>query len=162
MLVEVHHPCIAHKLALLRDATTTHKQFRELATELTMFLGVEALKAAKTQPVTVTTPVGEAQCAELAHDIVVVPILRAGVGMLDGVLKLQPTARVGFLGMYRDPQTKQPVHYYNNLPAGARDALHLVVDPMVATGGSTAAALAAVKNAGARNLAALCLVTCPE
>ncbi|MEL7451077.1 MAG: uracil phosphoribosyltransferase [Pseudomonadota bacterium] len=162
MLVEVKHPCIQHKLALLRDTTTSHKKFRELATEVTMFLCYEALKHVATRDVSVTTPVGEAQCKVIANDVIAVPILRAGIGMLDGVLNLLPTARVGFMGLYRDPETKQPVQYYERLPPEAQDALHLVIDPMLATGGSASAALTAVKAAGVKNVVMICIVTCPE
>ncbi len=162
MLVEVKHPCIAHKLTLLRDKATSHKKFRELATEVTMFLCYEALKHVATKSVTVTTPVAEARCEVIANDIIVVPILRAGIGMLDGVLNLVPTARVGFMGLYRDAQTKQPVQYYERLPPNAESALHIVIDPMLATGGSASAAIDAVKSAGVTNIVMICIVTCPE
>lgn len=162
MLVEVRHPCIQHKLALLRDSHTSHKKFRELATEVTMFLGYEALKHVATRSVTVQTPVADAQCEMIDNEVIVVPILRAGIGMLDGLLNLVPTARVGFMGLYRDADTKQPVQYYERLPPNAENALHLVVDPMLATGGSAAATLDAVKARGVRNIVMLCIVTCPE
>ncbi|MBT8132518.1 MAG: uracil phosphoribosyltransferase [Gammaproteobacteria bacterium] len=162
MHVEVDHPCVQHKLALLRDAETGHKRFRELATEITMFVCYEALKQVKVEAVEVQTPVAPATCHKIANDIVVVPILRAGVGMLDGILGLVPTARVGFIGMYRDEETKQPVEYYNKLPADTADALYIVVDPMLATGGSTVAALDAIKKSGVSNAIVVCIVSCPE
>ena len=112
MAYMIDHPCVQHKLAIIRDEETGHKRFRELATEITMFICYEALKNVKTQEVTVQTPVSEATCHKLATDLVVVPILRAGVGMLDGILELVPTARVGFVGLYRDEETKLPVTYY--------------------------------------------------
>ncbi|NNF62034.1 MAG: uracil phosphoribosyltransferase [Gammaproteobacteria bacterium] len=161
MYVEVKHPCIQHKLAILRDSETGHKRFRELATEITMFVCYDALKHVEVEDVAVQTPVGMAQCQKIANDIVVVPILRAGVGMLDGILGLVPTARVGFLGMYRDEETKQPVEYYNKVPNNS-NALYIVVDPMLATGGSTAAALDLLKKSGVQKVIVVCIVTCPE
>ncbi|MEX0707746.1 MAG: uracil phosphoribosyltransferase [Woeseia sp.] len=159
---EIRHPCIQHKLALIRDEATGHKKFRELATEITMFLCYEALKHVKVKKVSVQTPLAEAQCHMIAQDIVVVPILRAGVGMLEGILDLVPTARVGFVGMYRDEKTKQPVSYYQRLPKEAKNGLCIVIDPMLATGGSTAAAIDILKKAGAAHVVVVCIVTCPE
>ena len=162
MHVEVTHPLVQHKLALIRDKDTGHKKFRELATEITMFLCYEALKEVKVQKVVVQTPVAEANCHKIAEDLVVVPILRAGVGMLEGILDLAPTARVGFLGMYRDEETKEPVAYYKKLPHQSPNALCIVIDPMLATGGSTAAAIDELKEVGVTNIVVVCLVTCPE
>lgn len=159
---EIRHPCIQHKLALIRNEDTGHKKFRELATEITMFLCYEALKHVKVKKVSVQTPLAEAQCHMIAQDIVVVPILRAGVGMLEGILDLVPTARVGFVGMYRDQKTKQPVSYYQRLPREAENGLCIVIDPMLATGGSTAAAIDILKKAGAAHVVVVCIVTCPE
>lgn len=162
MHVEVTHPLVQHKLALIRDRDTGHKKFRELATEITMFLCYEALKEVTTKRVSVQTPIGEAQCRKISQDLVVVPILRAGVGMLEGILDLAPTARVGFLGMYRDEKTKQAVSYYKKLPAESSGALCIIIDPMLATGGSTVAAIDEVKAAGATSIVVVCIVTCPE
>ncbi len=162
MHIEVTHPCVRHKLALLRDADTGHKKFRELATEITQFLCYEALKNVPLEPVTVRTPLEDAQCHKIATEIIVVPILRAGVGMLDGILALVPTARVGFVGLYRDEETKAPVEYYQRLPQTASDALYIVVDPMLATGGSMSATLDMLKSAGAKNIIVIAIVTCPE
>ncbi len=159
---EIHHPCVQHKLSLIRDIDTGHKKFRELATEITMFVCYEALKEVRVEDVTVQTPVAEAKCRKIVEDIVVVPILRAGVGMLEGILDLVPTARVGFLGMYRDEETAQPVAYYQKLPHQTATALNIIVDPMLATGGSTAAAIDILKAAGAENIVVVCIVTCPE
>lgn len=159
---EITHPCVQHKLALIRDQDTGHKKFRELATEITMFLCYEALKEVKVRKTTVQTPVAEAECHKIAEDVVVVPILRAGVGMLEGILDLVPTARVGFLGMYRDEQSKEPVAYYKKLPRETKDGLCILIDPMLATGGSTAAAVDVLKEAGAVNIVVVCIVTCPE
>lgn len=161
MYQEVTHPCVRHKLALLRNSETSHQKFRELTRELTMFVSYEALKDLRVRPVTVQTPLAEAECYKIDEEIIVVPILRAGVGMLQGILDLVPTARVGFMGMYRDHDTKQPVTYYQRLPSEA-EALHIVLDPMLATGGSTVAALDALKKDGATHIVVICIVTCPE
>ncbi len=158
----VKHPCVQHKLAIIRDEETGHKRFRELATEITQFLCYEALKNVRTAEVKVRTPVAEATCHKIDTDIVVIPILRAGVGMLDGILDLLPTARVGFVGMYRDEQTKQPVSYYEKLPHQVKGGTCIIIDPMVATGGSTVAAIDCLKNEGASNIVVICIVTCPE
>ena len=112
----IDHPCVQHKLAIIRDVDTGHKLFRELATEITKFICYEALKNIEVKEVSVQTPVSEAKCKKIDTDLVVVPILRAGVGMLEGILELVPTARVGFVGLYRDEVSKQPVSYYQRLP----------------------------------------------
>ena len=159
---EIRHPCVQHKLSLIRHKDTGHKKFRELATEITMFVCYEALKEARTESVSVETPLEIANCEQISEDIVVIPILRAGVGMLEGILELVPTARVGFLGMYRDEETAQPVPYYERLPRESRDGLNIIIDPMLATGGSTVAAIDQLKKAGASNIVVVCIVTCPE
>ena len=158
----VKHPCVQHKLAIIRDTETGHKRFRELATEITQFLCYEALKNVRTREIKVQTPVAEARCQVIDSDIVVIPILRAGVGMLDGILDLVPTARVGFVGMYRDEETKQPVSYYDKLPHQVKGGTCIVIDPMVATGGSTVAAIDLLKREGATSIVVVCIVTCPE
>lgn len=158
----VDHPCVQHKLAIIRDVETGHKRFRELATEITEFICYEALKNIKTKEVIVKTPVAEARCRKIDTDLVVVPILRAGVGMLDGILELVPTARVGFVGLYRDEKTKKPVTYYQRFPTQIDGGTCIVVDPMLATGGSTAAAIDLLKKSGAKNIVVVCIVTCPE
>ncbi len=162
MYEEINHPCVQHKLALIRNKETGHKRFRELATEITMFVCYEALKEVATEEVSVETPIETTQCRQIAEDIVVVPILRAGVGMLEGILELVPTARVGFLGMYRNEETAEPVPYYEKLPTQTPGALNIIIDPMLATGGSTIAAISEVKKAGASNIVVVCIVTCPE
>ncbi len=162
MHVEVTHPCVQHKLALIRDAATGHKKFRELATEITMFVCYEALKGVALEEVMVETPVAEARCRKIASELVVIPILRAGVGMMDGILGLVPTARVGFVGLYRDEETKIPVEYYQKLPVESDDALYIVIDPMLATGGSMVATLDMLKAKGIDNIVVVCIVTCPE
>jgi uracil phosphoribosyltransferase len=120
MHVLIDHPCVQHKLALIRDVTTGHKKFRELATEITEFVCYEALKNVNTREVEIETPIKVAKCRMIDHDIVVVPVLRAGVGMLEGILELVPTARVGFVGLYRDEETKEPVSYYERFPPQAK------------------------------------------
>jgi len=162
MAVLIDHPCVQHKLAIIRDADTGHKKFRELATEITEFVCYEALKNIKTKEVTVQTPVAEATCRMLDTDLVVIPILRAGVGMMEGILELVPTARVGFVGLYRDEETKLPVTYYERFPSQIKGGTCIIIDPMIATGGSTAAAIDKLKENGARNIVVVCIVTCPE
>jgi len=158
----IDHPCVQHKLAIIRDADTGHKRFRELATEITQFVCYEALKNIKVKEVTVQTPVGEASCHKIDTDLVVVPILRAGVGMLEGILELVPTARVGFVGLYRDEVTKQPVSYYQRLPTQTKGGTCIIIDPMLATGGSTVATIDLLKENGAGKIVVVCIVTCPE
>lgn len=158
----IDHPCVQHKLAIIRDEETGHKRFRELATEITKFVCYEALKNVRTREVTVRTPVAEAACRKIDTDIVVIPILRAGVGMLEGILELVPTARVGFVGLYRDEETKLPVTYYESFPREIDGGTCIVIDPMVATGGSTIAAIDILKENGADNIVVVCIVTCPE
>ena len=158
----IDHPCVQHKLAIIRDVDTGHKRFRELATEITKFICYEALKNIEVKEVSVQTPVAEAICKKIDTDLVVVPILRAGVGMLEGILELVPTARVGFVGLYRDEVTKQPVSYYQRLPKQAKGGTCIIIDPMLATGGSTVAAIDLLKEAGAGKIVVVCIVTCPE
>jgi uracil phosphoribosyltransferase len=162
MHVEIKHPCVLHKLALIRDKETGHKLFRELATEITMFICYEALKNVELKNVQVETPVAMADCQVIASNLVVVPILRAGVGMMEGILGLVPTARVAFVGMYRDEKTKLPVAYYQKLPATTDDSVYIVIDPMLATGGSTVATIDLLKEQGAKSIVVVCIVTCPE
>ena len=158
----IEHPCVQHKLAIIRDVETGHKRFRELSKEITKFVCYEALKNIKTKNVTVQTPVAEAQCRKIDTDLVVVPVLRAGVGMLEGILELVPTARVGFVGLYRDEVTKEPVSYYQRLPTQTKGGTCIIIDPMLATGGSTVAAIDLLKENGAGKIVVVCIVTCPE
>lgn len=159
---QIDHPCVQHKLATIRDQETGHKLFRELAKEITMFLCYEALKNIKTRKVEVQTPLATASCHEIDTDLVVVPILRAGVGMLDGILELVPTARVGFVGLYRDEKTKKPVSYYQRFPPQVSNGTCIIIDPMLATGGSTVAAIDVLKQKGAGQIIVICIVTCEE
>jgi uracil phosphoribosyltransferase len=162
MAVLIEHPFVQHKLALIRDIDTGHKRFRELAKEITQFVCYEALKNIQTKEVVVETPMAPATCHMIDTDLVVVPILRAGVGMLDGILDLAPTARVGFVGLYRDEQTKQPITYYERFPPQIEGGTCIIIDPMLATGGSTSAALDLLKQRGADRIIVICIVTCPE
>lgn len=162
MHVQVDHPCVQHKLAIIRNAETGHKRFRELATEITKFLCYEALQHIKTREVEVQTPLAVARCHKIDTDVVVVPILRAGVGMLEGILELVPTARVGFIGLYRDEETKQPVSYYQRFPPQVDGGTCIIIDPMLATGGSTVAAVDVLKEKGAGKIVVICIVTCEE
>ncbi len=158
----IQHPCIQHKLAIIRDVETGHKKFRELATEITQFLCYEALKSIRVREVVVQTPMEKAACHVIDTDLVVIPILRAGIGMLDGILELVPTARVGFVGVYRDEKTKKPVTYYHRLPPQVKGGTCIVVDPMLATGGSTNTTIELLKESGAGTIIVVCIVTCPE
>jgi uracil phosphoribosyltransferase len=162
MHVKIDHPCVQHKLALIRNVETGHKKFRELATEITEFVCYEALKNVNTREVEVQTPIEVAKCRMIDDDIVVVPVLRAGIGMLEGILELVPTARVGFVGLYRDEETKLPVPYYERFPPQAKTGTCIIIDPMLATGGSTVAAIDQLKDFGAKDIIVICIVTCPE
>lgn len=159
---QIVHPCVQHKLAIIRDVETGHKRFRELATEITEFLCYEALKNIKMKEVDVQTPMAVAKCHKIDTDLVVVPILRAGVGMLEGILELVPTARVGFVGLYRDEETKQPVSYYERFPPQTKGGTCIIIDPMLATGGSTVAAIDLLKKSGAGQIVVICIVTCKD
>jgi uracil phosphoribosyltransferase len=158
----VTHPLVQHKLSYLRDKDTPTVHFRKLANEVTLLLTYEATKHFPTEETEVETPLERTTVQRIAgKKVAVCPVLRAGLGMLDGVLSLVSSARVGFIGLYRDEETLQPVEYYVKLPElGERDAI--VLDPMLATGRSSAAAIAAVKSAGARSVILVCLVAAPE
>ena len=161
--VVMNHPLIHHKLSILRDRETGVKQFREVVGEIAALMCVEATRDLATQEVVVETPVASAATRRLAgRKLAVVPILRAGLGMLDGVLMLIPSAKVGHIGLYRDPETLNPVDYYCNLPADIENCDVFVLDPMLATGGSACAALTSLKNHGARSLRFLCIISAPE
>lgn len=140
------HPLVAHKLAKLRSVETEPKRFRELVRELSALLAYEATADLATRPVTVQTPMGIAQGAELVEKIGLVPILRAGLGMVEGVWELMPSAEVWHLGIYRDEKTLKPVQYYNKLPTEPRVSVCLILDPMLATGGSAIAAVDILKH----------------
>ena len=159
----VEHPLVQHKLSYLRDKETPTVHFRKLVNELTLLLTYEATKDFPTEPVEIETPLETMQAQRISGKKVAVnPVLRAGLGMLEGVLSLISSARVGFIGLYRDEETLQPVEYYVKLPEDLAERDALVLDPMLATGNSSAAAIAAVKAAGARSVTLVCLVAAPE
>ena len=162
MHVEVKHPLIGHKLTLVRDKTTGVKLFRELIGEITMFLAYEALRGIPTESIEVETPLAVAKGVRVKGEIVLVPILRAGLGMLDAVMDMVPNARVGFLGLYRDHETAQPVEYYAKLPPATPGAVAILIDPMLATAGSAVAAVSMLKKRGFETIVFVCIVSCPE
>jgi uracil phosphoribosyltransferase len=156
------HPAIQHKLALLRDEATEPKKFRELVREISWLLGYEALADAGLKPITVRTPMEETPGWELADRIGLIPILRAGLGMVDAMLELMPTAQVWHLGLFRDERTLRPVEYYNRLPDTATVDVCLILDPMLATGGSATAAIEVLKAWGAHHIKLINLIAAPE
>jgi uracil phosphoribosyltransferase len=156
------HPAVQHKLALLRDQTTEPKKFRELVREISWLVGYEALADARVAPVRVQTPLEDIEGARLADRIGLVPILRAGLGMVDAMLELMPTAQVWHLGLFRDERTLRPVEYYNKLPDQATVDLCLILDPMLATGGSATAAIEVLKQWGAVRIKLINLIAAPE
>ena len=162
-LTVVSHPLVQHKLSYLRDQETPTVHFRKLANEVTLLLTYEATKDFPTEEVEIETPLETMAAQRISgKKVAVCPVLRAGIGMLDGVLSLVSSARVGFLGMYRDEDTLQPVEYYVKLPGDLEQRDAIVLDPMLATGNSSAAAVAAVKEAGAQSVTLVCLVAAPE
>jgi uracil phosphoribosyltransferase len=157
------HPLVRHKLSIMRDERTGAKEFRELVRELAMLMAYEATRDFDVVPTTVRTPIMETETEVLAgKKVAVVPVLRAGLGMVDGILELLPAAKVGHIGMYRDEETLQPIEYYANLPGDIAERDVLVVDPMLATGGSAVAALEALVARGASDLKLLVLIAAPE
>ncbi len=162
-VVHMDHPLIQHKLSYLRDIDTGAKDFRELVKELAMLMAYEATRDFNLAETVVTTPITETTTKVLAgKKVAVIPILRAGLGMVEGILELIPAARVGHIGLYRDPETLEPVEYYCKLPEdiGERDVL--IVDPMLATGGSASAAVEFLRRRGAREIKLLVLIAAPE
>lgn len=159
----VRHPLVQHKITLLRSRDTPTKIFKELVDELAMLLAYEATIALPLETVTVHTPLeGTTGCRVSGKKLTLVPILRAGLGMVEGILRLVPSARVGHIGLYRDHDTLQPVDYYFKVPSDAADRDFLLLDPMLATGGSAASAVTSLKRAGATRIRFLCLVAAPE
>jgi len=156
------HPAVLHKLALLRDEGTEPKKFRELVREISWLVGYEALADARVSAVKVQTPLEQTDGARLADRIGLVPILRAGLGMVDAMLELMPTAQVWHLGLFRDERTLRPVEYYNKLPDSATVDLCLILDPMLATGGSATAAIEVLKRWGAARIKLVNLIAAPE
>ena len=162
-LTVVSHPLVQHKLSYLRDKETPTVHFRKLANEVTLLLTYEATKDLPTEPVEIETPLEKMLAARISgKKVAVCPILRAGMGMLDGVLSLIPVARVGFIGLYRDEDTLHPVEYYVKLPADVADRDVILLDPMLATGNSTAHAVKLVKDAGASSVRLISIIAAPE
>jgi len=157
-----HHPLVAHKLAKLRSTDTEPKKFRELIREISMLLAYEATADLATQPAPVTTPMGNTTGLELVEKIGLVPILRAGLGMVEGIWEMMPNAEVWHLGLYRDEKTLKPVQYYNKLPTSPRVGAVLLLDPMLATGGSATAATQVLKDWGVKKIKYIGLIAAPE
>lgn len=157
------HPLIQHKISLLRNKNTGSKEFRELVSEVSMLMCYEATRDLPLKEIEIETPIALAKTKVIAgRKLAFVPILRAGIGMLDGVLSMVPAAKVGHIGLYRDPQTLEPVKYYCKLPSDINEREVIVLDPMLATGGSVAAAIKMLKDSGATNLKFMCIIAAPE
>jgi uracil phosphoribosyltransferase len=162
-VIEVQHPLVRHKLSYLREKATPTVHFRKIANEVTLLLTYEATKDFPTEDVEIETPLETTIVQRISgKKVAVCPVLRAGMGMLDGVLSLVSGARVGFIGLYRDEETLEPVEYYVKLPTDLSERDAIVLDPMLATGNSSVAAIAKVKDAGARSVTLVCLVSAPE
>lgn len=162
-VVVTDHPLIQHKLTLMRDKNTGSKDFRELLTEITMLMGYEITREIPLEEIDIETPVTKTKSKVISgKKLGIVPILRAGLGMVDGLVNLIPAAKVGHVGLYRDPETLQPVEYYSKLPQDIHEREMIVVDPMLATGGSAVAAIDVLKARGAKNISLVNLVASPE
>jgi uracil phosphoribosyltransferase len=158
----VDHPLVHDALAILRDKQTAPDEFRRVATRISVLLAAEALRSVPTASTSVETPLGPADARRMASEVVVVPVLRAGLGMLDAVLELVPSARVGYIGLQRDERTAVASQYYSKLPNHLDRAYVLMIDPMLATGGSASAAIDLLRRAGARRVRIVCIVAAPE
>jgi uracil phosphoribosyltransferase len=162
MLHLLKHPLLTHKLTQLRRKETSTKDFREILEEIAGLMAYEITRDLPVKNITIETPIGICDTQELAMDVVIVPVLRAGLGMVDGITNLIPTARVGHIGMYRDHITLKPMTYYSKFPDNLPDAVVLVLDPMLATGGSSTAAIQILKDHGAKSIKLVCVVGAPE
>ncbi len=159
----IEHPLIQHKLTIMRDKNTPTKDFKELLDEISMLMGYEITRNLPTEDVEIETPICKSVQKRIAgKKMAIVPILRAGLGMVDGLLRLVPVARVGHIGLYRDPETHEPVEYYCKMPPELEERTVIIVDPMLATGGSASDAITMVKKRGAKNIMLMCLVAAPE
>ena len=157
------HPLITHKLTIMRNKKTGSKDFRELLDEISMLMGYELTRDLPLEEITIETPITKMKAKVIAgKKMAIVPILRAGIGMVEGLLRLVPVAKVGHIGLYRDPKTHAPVEYYCKLPADIEDRIVIVVDPMLATGGSSCDAISLLKERGCHNIRLMCLVSAPE
>lgn len=162
-VVMMNHPLIQHKLTLIRDKNTGSKDFRQLVKEVSMLMGYEVTRDLALEEVEIETPVVKTKSKVISgKKLGIVPILRAGLGMVDGILELVPAAKVGHVGLYRDPETLKPVEYYSKFPADIEERDFIVVDPMLATGGSAVAAIDVLKKQGATSIKLVNLVACPE
>ncbi len=161
--IALKHPLLEHKLAILRDKKTGTKEFRELISEITLFLCYEAMKDAKLHEVEVETPIKKMKANMIdENNYIFVPILRAGTGMIDGIVKMIPNAKIGHIGLYRDEETVKPVRYYYKMPSGIDKKEIIVIDPMLATGGSGIDAITLLKEDGAKNIKFLSIIAAPE
>ena len=159
----LNHPLITHKLAILRDINTGTKEFRELVTEISTILFYEAMRDAKLEEVTIETPLEKMETGKLNEDYyAIVPILRAGMGMVDGILNVIPNAKIGHIGLYRNEETFEPVEYYYKMPDGIDKREVLVIDPMLATGGSASATISRLKQDDVTKIKLLCIVAAPK
>ena len=159
----VDHPLVQHKLTLMRDKNCGTKDFRQLLEEISMLMAYEVTRELPLKEIEIETPVAKCTSKVIAgKKLGIVPILRAGLGMVDGVMRLVPAARVGHIGLYRDPETHKPVEYYCKLPTDVAERDLIVVDPMLATGGSSIAAINFIKKRGCKSITLMCLVGCPE
>lgn len=161
--IVLNHPLITHKLGILRDIHTGTKEFRELITEISTLLCYEATKDAKLEKTIIKTPLEKMETGKLNEDnYAIVPILRAGMGMLDGIINVIPNAKVGHIGLYRDEETFQPIEYYFKMPENVSQREVLIIDPMLATGGSASATISRLKEEGVKKIKLLCVVAAPE
>jgi len=161
--IKVSHPLLEHKLAILRDKKTGTKEFRELISEITLFLCYEAMKDAKTHEVEVETPLVKTKALMIdENNYVFAPIIRAGTGMIDGIVKMIPNAKIGHIGLYRDEETAKPVRYYYKMPAGIENKEVIIIDPMLATGGSGMDAITLLKEDGVKKIKFLSIIAAPE
>lgn len=161
--IVLNHPLITHKLGILRDIHTGTKEFRELITEISTLLCYKATKDAKLEKTTIETPLEKMETGKLNEDnYAIVPILRAGMGMLDGIINVIPNAKVGHIGLYRDEETFQPIEYYFKMPENVSQREVLIIDPMLATGGSASATISRLKEEGVKKIKLLCVVAAPE
>ena len=162
MVTVLNHPLITHKLAIMRDEKTCTKDFSQQLDEIASLMAYEVSRDLPVKDVEVKTPMAVCKTQMLAKDVILVPILRAGMGMTQGIRNLIPTAKVGFIGLYRNEETLEPVEYFAKFPKNLDDAIVMVLDPMLATGGSSSSALDMIKKRGAKNIKLVCLVGAPE
>jgi len=158
----ITHPLIIHKLAQIRRKETGTKDFRQNLDEIAGLMAYEITRDIPLRDIEIETPVGQCHTGEMAKEIVLVPVLRAGLGMVDGITSLIPTAKVGHIGMYRDHETLEPMEYFAKFPPNLPDSIVMILDPMLATGGSASAAISAIKSRGARTIKLVCIVGAPE